>query len=119
MSEGLAGSCHCGAVRVAVPSAPEEVTRCNCSLCTKLGTAWVYFAPDAVAISGGPLDAYVRSDLKEPGLTTQRCRGCGTVVCWRALDPGYARMGVNANLFDPVLIDALPVRQVNGREWDG
>ena len=33
----VVGSCHCGAVRIAVPGAPEWVGSCNCSFCTKAG----------------------------------------------------------------------------------
>jgi hypothetical protein len=42
-----------------------------------------------------------------------------TIICWQALDPHYARMGINANLLDPALVEGLPVRHVNGRDWDG
>jgi hypothetical protein len=118
VSKAHAGSCHCGAIRITIPRTPDAVTRCNCSLCTKLGTRWIYFRPDEVGVSGVPLDDYVRSDLTEPALATQRCRNCGTIVCWRAFDPDYARMGLNANLFDPEMIDALTLTAVNGREWD-
>ena len=27
----IEATCHCGAVRIEVPSAPEAVTACNCS----------------------------------------------------------------------------------------
>jgi hypothetical protein len=114
----LAGSCHCGAVRLVIPRVPDEVTQCNCTLCTKLGTRWAYFSRDEVAVSGGPLDDYVRSDLREPALVTRRCRSCGSTVCWTAFDPEYRRMGVNANLFDPDLVEGLPVNHVSGRDWD-
>jgi hypothetical protein len=117
MSEGHAGSCHCGAVRLTILDTPEEVTRCNCTLCTKFGTRWVYATPDRVMVSGGPLDDYVRADLQQPALTTRRCRHCGTIICWQAIDSGYARMGVNANLLDQTLIDDLPVRLVKGKDW--
>ncbi len=119
MNEVHAGSCHCGAVRMTIPATSVEITQCNCSLCTKLGTRWVYFRPDDVEITGGSLDSYRRTDLKQPGLTTLRCQTCGAVVCWHAIDPGHPRMGVNANLFDQTLIDTLPVKHVNGRDWDG
>ena len=33
----LVGSCHCGAVTIELPSAPEKATSCNCSLCRRLG----------------------------------------------------------------------------------
>ena len=34
------GSCHCGATQFEVPTAPESVTRCTCSFCTKRGALW-------------------------------------------------------------------------------
>jgi hypothetical protein len=33
----LEGSCHCGAVRLTLPSPPEVATDCNCSLCRRIG----------------------------------------------------------------------------------
>lgn len=117
MIDRLAGSCHCGAIRLTLPRVPDEVTTCNCTLCAKLGTRWVYFAPHEVQVDGGPLQEYVRADLSEPALGTQRCGMCGCTVTWRAFDPSYARMGVNANLFAAEMIDALPVREVDGLSW--
>ena len=38
----IAGSCHCGAVKIAVAEAPATVTSCNCSICRRLGTLWAY-----------------------------------------------------------------------------
>jgi hypothetical protein len=32
------GSCHCGAVRIEVPGAPEWLGRCNCSFCRRVGS---------------------------------------------------------------------------------
>jgi len=37
------GSCHCGAVRMTLPSKPDVATACNCSLCRRIGGPWVYF----------------------------------------------------------------------------
>ena len=31
------GACHCGAVRLTLPSTPEVTTSCNCSLCRRIG----------------------------------------------------------------------------------
>ena len=36
----LEGSCHCGAVRLTLPSVPEVATDCNCSLCRRIGGPW-------------------------------------------------------------------------------
>ena len=36
----IEAACHCGAVRLSVPSAPDTVTECNCSICRRLGARW-------------------------------------------------------------------------------
>ena len=46
------GSCHCGAVRMTLPSKPEVATACNCSLCRRIGGPWVYFEFGTVEIQG-------------------------------------------------------------------
>ena len=46
------GSCHCGAVRLTLPSTPTVATKCNCSLCRRGGGPWVYFEFGTVKITG-------------------------------------------------------------------
>jgi len=112
------GTCHCGRVRITLQRRPDEVTQCNCSLCTKSGFRGVYFASDELTIEG-ELDSYVRADLKHPYLATHRCKNCGTVTHWTPLsDPPHERMGVNARLLDETVIDGLPIKDVDGRSWD-
>ena len=45
MADGVAitAACHCGRARITMPGTPEQVTQCNCSLCTKTGFRGVYF----------------------------------------------------------------------------
>ena len=119
MTDGgaLRGSCHCGRVSVTLPRKPEQVTECNCSLCSKTGFRGVYFASDELSIDG-EVDSYVRDDLKQAYLATHRCKMCGVLTHWTPLsDPPYERIGVNARLFDGALED-LPVRMVDGASWD-
>lgn len=47
----LQGSCHCGAVRLTLPSVPEKATKCNCSICRRLGGLWAYYE---CATAAGP-----------------------------------------------------------------
>src|SRR5213076_3385565 len=70
------GSCHCGAVRMTLPSTPEVATSCNCSLCRRIGGRWVYFEFGTVKIEGHPQATaeYVWGDRT---LRTIRCRTCG------------------------------------------
>ncbi|MFL6781545.1 MAG: GFA family protein, partial [Sphingomicrobium sp.] len=57
----VTGSCHCGAVRIALPRAPEWVASCNCSMCRRTGALVAYFAPGEVRVEGATA-TYVTGD---------------------------------------------------------
>lgn len=57
---------------------------------------------------------YVQGDKT---LTNWHCGTCGIATHWTAIDPTYARVGVNLRLFDPVLWTTLPRRFVDGASW--
>lgn len=118
MSEALSATCHCGAVGITIPAAPAYLNDCNCSLCVTRGGLWGYFLPADVVITG-ETSSYIRADLKEPALATHWCPHCGSTTHWWALDPAYDRMGVNLRLFDPAIWEAIDIRHVDGRSWDG
>ena len=74
MSEaGVKGSCHCGAVRLRVPHAPEWVGSCNCSLCTKTGWLVAYYPDEAVTVEGETV-AYIWGDRM---IGIHHCPICG------------------------------------------
>ena len=98
---------------------PDQILQCNCSLCTKTGFRGVYFSSDEVLIEGD-FDSYVRSDLEQPYLATHRCKNCGILTHWTPLsDPPHERMGVNARLMAPAILQGLPVEEVDGASWEG
>ena len=109
------GTCHCGRVRITLARKPDDVTHCNCSLCTKSGFQGIYYSPDEVEIEG-ELDSYVRADSNPARIAQQRCRHCGIVTHWTLLsDPPHERLGINARLFEPGTFDGIPVKHVDGR----
>ena len=111
------GSCHCGAVRVTLAHAPIESTQCNCGLCAKSGFRGVYAPADDVTVTG-ELSSYVRSDIDEPMIKMWRCAHCGIATHWTPLaSPPHQRIGINARLFEPALVAALPVNNVDGASW--
>jgi hypothetical protein len=109
----IEASCHCGAIRFAVETAPEEVTDCNCSICRRIGTLWAYYeAPDVrFAAENGPTDVYM---WRHRMLEFHRCHTCGCVTHWASVDPAFERMGVNARLMPVEVLAGLPVRQFDG-----
>jgi hypothetical protein len=115
--EALVASCHCGRTRITIPRRPDQVTHCNCSLCTKTGFQGVYFPSEELTIEG-EFDSYVRSDSNPPMIAQQRCRHCGILTHWTPLtDPPHERMGINARLFEPGTFEGVPVKNVDGRSW--
>jgi len=114
----LVARCHCGRATIRFPRKPDYVNHCNCSLCTALGFQGIYFASGELEIEG-ELDSYVRSDIEQPMIRIMRCTTCGTATHWEPLgEPPYERMGVNARLVDPALLEGVEVRAIDGRSWD-
>ena len=110
------GSCHCGAVRLTLPSTPDVATDCNCSLCRRIGGPWVYFPFGSVRIDGHPesTTAYVQGDRV---LRTIRCATCGCVTHWEPIPPTEGtRHGVNLACFDPALIASVRTRRFDGAD---
>ena len=115
----LVARCHCGRATIRLPRKPDYVNHCNCSLCTTTGWWGIYYASDELEIAG-EFDEYVREDLPpgETFLKVLRCANCGSPTHWEPLsEPPHERMGVNARLVDPALLDGVEVRQIDGRSW--
>ena len=110
------GSCHCGAVRMTLPSTPQVATDCNCSLCRRIGGPWVYFEFGTVEIEGHPEGTaeYIWGDKT---LRTIHCKTCGCVTHWEPLQPTPGcKHGVNLGNFDPELIASVRVRKFDGAD---
>lgn len=115
-SPSLHGACHCGAVRLSLPEAPDTATSCNCSLCRRTRCIWAYYALGSVSIHGHPehTESYVWGDRS---LRNFRCKTCGMVTHWEPIEPTPgARHGVNLCNFDPLLLDAVVVRRFDGAD---
>ena len=106
----IEASCHCGAVRLEIAAAPQTVTDCNCSICRRMGVLWAYYTPQQVRIAGAT-DTYIWNDR---WLYFHRCKVCGNVTHWAAVDKAADRMGVNARLMDPAVLAAARVRVLDG-----
>ncbi|TFW06801.1 GFA family protein [Oxalobacteraceae bacterium OM1] len=107
-------TCHCGAVSIAIPRAPEAVTNCNCSICRRYGALWAYFNSTEVDIQAAPgvTDEYAWG---EKSLAFVRCSHCGCVTHWRPLEGRTSpRMGVNVRNFEPEQIGPVRIRLLDG-----
>jgi len=109
----IEASCHCGDVRLRIAHAPSEVTDCNCSLCRRYGALWAYYTLGEVdvAVGSGETDIYMWGDRSN---RFHRCRTCGCVTHWSAVDQSRNRMGVNARLLPFEVLVQARVRRLDG-----
>lgn len=122
-AKALQGRCHCGAHRFTA-AAPEIVTDCTCTTCTKRGTLAAYYAPGTVQLdlTSNALTPYEWGDRM---MTFFHCATCGCALYAEA--PAWttetgetrpARIVLNARLFEGLDLTAVPVRHVDGRnDW--
>jgi len=111
----IEATCHCGAVRLEIESAPGELTSCNCSICHRLGTLWAYYSTAQVRVIGETA-TYRWGDKS---IDFHRCATCGCATHWALVEPTRDRMGVNARLMPPAVIAAVRIRRLDGADtWN-
>lgn len=106
------GSCHCGGVRFRVTAEIDEVTTCDCSICTKKNALMAKVPEnDLVVIEGG-------GNLALYEWNTHRakhyfCKRCGIYVFHRkrAMPDHF---GVNVFCLDDIDPASVPVRATQG-----
>lgn len=106
----IEGSCHCGAVRLEVASAPVELTSCACSICSRTGALLTYHPLKDVRITGAT-DVYMWGDRM---IEFHRCKTCGCFTHWLPVDKDYDRMGVNARMMPREIWSVARVRYTPG-----
>ena len=93
----VTGSCHCGAVRIEVPGAPEWLGRCNCSICKRLGSLMAYYPDDGRVRIEGRTVPYIWGDRM---IAMHHCPVCACFTDWRSTGESHGKVGVNARLLD-------------------
>jgi hypothetical protein len=112
----IAASCHCGAVRYTVETAPDQVLDCNCSICRRHAALWAFYPQRDVTFATPPDTlAYVWGDRM---LALHHCRTCFCVTHFTVLGEDDAKkIGVNARLMqglDPARVRV--VQKNNGND---
>lgn len=109
------GSCHCGAVRFEAELTLDSLSRCNCSICTKINGAGTFAKPAAFRLLAGDdaLGAYAWGAKIS---TRYFCKHCGVHCFGRGhlAELGGDFVSVNANTLEDVDPSRLP-----SVFWDG
>jgi hypothetical protein len=108
----IESSCVCGAVRLAISRAPDELVDCNCSICRRYAALWAYYSLKDVIVPGGLTDVFVLGPKK---IEFHRCKICGCVTHWSPRDQ-RDEMGVNTRLLDPGVVARARVRHLDGAD---
>ena len=114
----LSGSCHCGAVQVTVPSQPEWLGSCNCSVCRR--TAWLvaYYPDDGQIQVEGETVPYIWGDRM---IAIHHCPVCAcgtsmrTAPQWQDPASGMARSYRHSRLRVKLLVNSRPLQP--SRPW--
>jgi hypothetical protein len=111
------GGCHCGAVRFEVALEPDfKASRCNCSICAKLGQTGTIVKPHAFRLVSGEseLGTY---EWGAKISTRYFCKHCG-VLCFgvgHLEQIGGDYVSVNLNALDDFDVSLLDVTHWDGR----
>ena len=113
------GGCQCGAVRFKVEVDASKGSRCNCSICTKLGMTTSIIKPDAFTLLS---DASKLSSHGNDVGSRHFCSTCGA-HCYSNghLDMlGGDFVSVNLNCIDDIDSDQITVVHWDGRHdnWE-
>ena len=107
--------CHCGDVRLVARTEPESLTRCNCSICHRLGALWAYYAASDVQIeaAAGALEIY---RWAEETMIFHRCRRCGCTTHYTAREADGDLVALNGRMAELEAIGDIPLRDFDGRD---
>ena len=112
----LRGSCHCGAVKFQVQADPAQgASRCNCSVCTKLGALGGIVKPEAFEL----MTPEAELGVYEWGAKISKryfCQACGTHCFGRG---HLAEIGGDFVSFSYNTIDDFELSELSVVHWDG
>lgn len=116
----ITGKCYCGATAFEIAAAPESVTACTCSFCSKTGALWAYYTPDEVKFTRLDHDG-----LFAPRLNRHHfCTVCGMATfgespSWdlatRQPDFSRPRLAINARLLEAIDLSLVRHETIDGR----
>jgi len=110
--DSLVAKCHCGRVRLQLPSKPTSLNECHCTVCYQYGALWAYYERKDVVVttaSDTTLQAYIRDD-SDGDLSFNRCGHCGCMVCWTVVGEWPVqeqKMGVNCRMLSEIEIEGI------------
>lgn len=110
----LSASCHCGAVTLEVCGLPDTYTECNCSICRRYATRWLYYTRKQVKITAAPgaIGIYLWGDRM---INFCHCKTCGCLTHYEDVErTPESRVALNGNMLPLGSLENLRVRKFDG-----
>jgi hypothetical protein len=110
------GGCHCGRVAYEVEGILEQVSICNCSICTKKAYIhWIVPREDFQLLT--PWEALAAYAFNTGTAKHYFCPQCGVASFYIARsDPD--KIDINVRCLEGVDPAAIPARKFDGRNWE-
>ena len=110
------GGCHCGAVRFRAEGDLDNVSECNCSICTMKGIIHLVVPRDRFELLRGT-EAITTYTFNTGVAKHTFCRHCGIHSFYT---PRSAPDGISVNVrcLDDVDVEAVRRRPFDGRHWE-
>lgn len=111
----LKGSCHCKATQFEVVRAPQTLTNCNCTFCSRRGALHAYYKPEEFKLTPARdrVSTYQWNTFTGQHHHCAIC-GCPTYSEGPTFPDGkpdfdHPQVTVNARLFEDFDLDAVPI----------
>jgi hypothetical protein len=116
MVQTHSGGCQCGKVRYEVQMEIGEVIACNCSRCSRLGSLLAFAPANQFKLLSGAAEL-TTFEFSKHMIQHQFCSTCGIQSFAMGAHPktGAKLAAVNVRCVDGVDLDALKVKQVDGK----
>ncbi|ROW09624.1 hypothetical protein VMCG_02593 [Cytospora schulzeri] len=111
------GNCHCGAF-VYEAKLPEikAFSQCDCSICQKLGYAWLFPGQENFEVAKGSIDDLTAYTFGKGEYVYRFCPDCGTAVMAEMPnnDPAM-KIGINARALQNLDVWSLDIKPYDGK----
>jgi len=116
MKQTYSGGYQCGRVRYEASLDLGKVMACNCSRCGRLGRLLAFAPPEDFKLVSGE-DSLTKFNFNKNIIDHLFCATCGVQSFSRGRRPGDGALmyAVNARCLDDVNVDALNVKQFDGK----
>ena len=109
----IEGRCHCGAISFEIGVEPDFLLECNCSICRRLATLWVYSHKVPIKLNA-PAGSSIAYSWGDKSIQFHSCKTCGCTTHYSSLVDD--KIAVNCRMCPPDQIRDIRIRHFDGAD---